>query len=231
MQTIYVQRNNIIVEKDMVRKNKRFFCFVILLICLFSPPVFLVVFASTPQWYPLSQIQPTVYDQGQSNWCGPGAAQSVIQWSSQYNDGTPTPAPTMIPKSELWQFMRDNTCQDIGYGRDVALEGSVGDGENDVRRLNIAYDFGVDPHALAWTMWRKTGPNHFYHYWVYYNSVDEATRSLLFTLEKYHEPVCCSQSWSALGSNYKISSRWSSNRKFRGCISDWRLGPFRAGRI
>ncbi|MFB0534375.1 MAG: hypothetical protein ACETWR_05275 [Anaerolineae bacterium] len=23
----------------------------------------------------------------------------------------------------------------------------------EVRELNIAYDFGTDPHALAWTMW------------------------------------------------------------------------------
>jgi len=176
-------------NRKLLKKNKYRIYFVFLLIFVFTIFKFSDAFSITPQWYPLSPIQPTVYDQGQPNWCGPGALQSVIQWSGQYNDGTPTPAPTMITKAVLWQFMRDNTCKDIGTGRDVALVGPVGDGENDVRRLNIAYDFGVDPHALAWTMWRKTGPNHFYHYWIYYNSAEEATRSLLFTLEKYHEPV------------------------------------------
>lgn len=85
--------------------------------------------------------------------------------------------------------MRDNTCKDIGPGRDNFLQGNIGDGINDVRKLNIAYDAGVDPHAMAWTMWVSTGPNHFYHYWVYRNGVDNATRWLLYTVERYHEPV------------------------------------------
>jgi hypothetical protein len=54
--------------------------------------------------------------------------------------------------------------------------------------MNIAYDFGVDPHAMAWTMYAKTPPYYYYHYWVY-NSCDSATRGFLYTLEKYHEPV------------------------------------------
>jgi len=55
-----------------------------------------------------------------------------------------------------------------------------------VRKLNIAYDFGLDPHAIAWMLW-KYGPD-YYHYWIYH-SVDQATRALLWTLEYYHEPV------------------------------------------
>lgn len=81
--------------------------------------------------------------------------------------------------------MRDNTC----LGRDVQLPGIVGDGLTDVRMMNIAYDFGVDPHALAWTMYMHTPVHFYYHYWIYYNNSIDATRWALYTLEKFHEPV------------------------------------------
>jgi hypothetical protein len=106
-----------------------------------------------------------------------------------YHDGTPTPEPTIITKATLWAFMRDNTCSDIA-GRDQFLTGKpVGDETDKVRKLNIAYDVGVDPHALAWAMYKYTPGGYNYHYWIYYNGADEATRWALYTLEKYHEPV------------------------------------------
>lgn len=96
----------------------------------------------------------------------------------------------MIPRATLWAFMRDNTCNDVSlYGRDALLPGTVGDDPGDVRKMNIAYDFGVDPHAMAWTMWKKTPSGYFYHYRIYSNGVDDATRKLLSAVEKYHEPV------------------------------------------
>jgi hypothetical protein len=65
----------------------------------------------------------------------------------------------------------------------------TGDGTAHVRKLNIAYDVGVDPHAMAWTMWHNTPVGYYYHYWIYDNTADEATRKFLYTLERYHEPV------------------------------------------
>jgi hypothetical protein len=140
--------------------------------------------------YPSATIAITFYLQGTSNWCGPDALQSEIQYVNQYNDGSPvsTVVP-IIPKATLWAYMRDNTCKDISSGRDNALPGTVGDGNTDVRKMNIAYDFGVDPHAMAWTMYTHMGLNHFYHYWIYYSDVYQATSHLLGTLERYHEPV------------------------------------------
>ncbi len=176
-----------------MRVNKKF----IALVTIFILSIIFLSFSSVQSKsnmsmeFPSSPIEPTLYQQSESNWCGPGSAQSAIQWNLQYNQGNPvsTVVP-IIPRKTLWAFMRDNTCSDISNaGRDNALPGNVGDGNNDVRKMNIAYDFGVDPHALAWTMWRKTPSLYFYHYWIYYNSANEATKSLLFTVEKYHEPV------------------------------------------
>jgi hypothetical protein len=131
-----------------------------------------------------------MWPQGESNWCGPGILQSAIQWVNTYHDGTPTPEPPIITKANLWDFMKYNTCSSYPLtGRDQALPGNVGDGTKDVRRLNIAYDVGVDPHAMAWTMWHNTPNGYYYHYWIYYNDADEATRKFLYTLERYHEPV------------------------------------------
>jgi len=140
--------------------------------------------------YPLAAIEPTLYSQIKSNWCGPSALQSAIQWVHQYNDGIPVATVVPVkPQANLWAYMRDNSCRDLGYGRDTALAGVVGDGYKNVRKMNIAYDFGVDPHAMAWTMWMKTDVNYYYHYWIYDSGPDLATRWLLYTLEKYHEPV------------------------------------------
>ena len=86
--------------------------------------------------------------------------------------------------------MRDDSCSDVhskgAHGRDIPLPGTVGNRSTEVRELNIAYDFGTDPHALAWTIW-EWGPD-YYHYWVY-DDFHEATRWLLWTVEYYHEPV------------------------------------------
>lgn len=155
-----------------------------------SSPTNLANSTLTPTRYPIPAIQLTMWQQGESNWCGPGVLQSAIQWVNTYHDATPTPEPTMITRANLWEFMKNNTCSDISAtGRDQALPGTVGDGLTDVRKLNIAYDVGVDPHALAWTMWKNTPPKYNYHYWIYSSSADESTRWVLYTLEKYHEPV------------------------------------------
>lgn len=125
-----------------------FLVFVFTVTTVFSSP-------SRSSQFPQQPISPTLYQQGVANWCGPGSLQSAIQWVKQYNNGTPvaTIVP-IIPKATLWAKMRDNTCYELGWGRDIALAGTIGDGFNEVRKLNIAYDFGVDPHAMAWMMWR-----------------------------------------------------------------------------
>ncbi len=134
---------------------------------------------------------PTFYAQGNGNLCGPDCLQSAIQWVNQYP--FKTPVSTIVPiisKATLWAYMRDNTCSDIGGGVDVALPGTVGDGPDQVRKMNIAYDYGVDPHAMAWTMAKNAPTGYYYHYWIYdANNVYLSTTFLLWTLEKYHEPV------------------------------------------
>lgn len=147
--------------------------------------------------YPLTPIIPTIYDQITPNWCGPGSLQSVIQYVNQYNNGAPavTVVP-IIPKATLWAFIRDTPSSALG-GRDNPLPGVVGDGYNEVRKLNIAYDMGADPHAMAWTMWTHTGNGYYYHYWIYYDSAIIATKTILYTIEKYHEPVIAAV-WAGL---------------------------------
>jgi hypothetical protein len=147
------------------------------------------VFSSSD--YPIQPIEPTFYAQGTGNWCGPDSLQSAIQWVNQRPFGIPvsTTVP-IIPKATLWAYMRDYTCSEIGGGVDSALPGTVGDGAGQVRRMNIAYDYGVDPHAMAWTMWKNAPTGYFYHYWIYDpNFVYQSTVSLLYKLENYHEPV------------------------------------------
>ena len=134
--------------------------------------------------YPTPSIVPTLIQQERSNWCGPSSLQSAIDWVWRYNYNTSR----LIPQATLWAYMRDNTCYNAGFGRDAALPGTIGDGNGDIRKMNIAKDFGVDPHAMAWTMWNKTPSGFNYHYWIYGN-VTDATRGLLYTVEKYHEPV------------------------------------------
>ncbi len=108
-------------------------------------------------------------------WCGPAAMQAAIRW----NTGT------RYEQRDIWNFMRDHTCGDLG-GRDAALPGTVGDGESDIRKMNISKDFGVDPHAEAWGMKHYTGNT--YHYRIY-NSLYDATRWLLWAVEHYNQPV------------------------------------------
>jgi hypothetical protein len=134
--------------------------------------------------YPTPSIVPTLIQQERDNWCGPSSLQSAIDWVWRYNYNTSK----LIPQATLWAYMRDNTCYNAGTGRDAALPGTVGDGDQDIRKMNIAKDFGVDPHAMAWTMWIKTPYGFNYHYRSYGN-ITNATRWLLYTVEKYHEPV------------------------------------------
>jgi len=137
--------------------------------------------------YVQQSIEPDVsnWPQEHSNWCGPATLQAAVDWVWwKYNSSH-----RMNSQQTYWDYMKNNTCYDVGGGRDAALPGNVGDGNTDVRKLNIAYDFGVDPHAMVWTMWKYTPGSFNYHYWIYYNSVDEATRWLLYTVEKYKESV------------------------------------------
>jgi hypothetical protein len=129
--------------------------------------------------YPVPSMNPTMITQQASNWCGPAVLQSEIEYVTS----------NWIPQATLWAYMRDNTCNDVNiYGRDAALPGPVGNDTDDVRRINIAYDFGADPHAMAWTMWMKTPSGYYYHYRIYSSSVDFATRKLLYAVERYDEP-------------------------------------------
>ena len=126
-------------------------------------------------------------DSGDGSWCGVAALQAKIDWDwrEHHNDYT-----HFYTQEELWDYARDHTSSDISIkgvqGRDEALPGVVGNGWTQVRKLNISYDFGIDPHAVAWLLW-KYGPS-YYHYWIY-DDVDQATWALLWTLENYHEPV------------------------------------------
>lgn len=128
--------------------------------------------------FPVPSMNPTISIQEADNWCGPAALQSAIDYVTN-----------RIPQATLWAYMRDNTCKDVDvYGRDAALPGTVGNGHEHVRKMNIAYDFGADPHAMAWTMWMKTPGGHYYHYRIYNNTVGDATRKLLYAVERYDEP-------------------------------------------
>lgn len=123
--------------------------------------------------YRQESITPDIsnWPQARWNWCGPATLQAAIDWVWRRYGGEPN----MYTQQELWDYMKNNTCYDVGKGRDAALPGVVGDGNADVRKLNIAYDFGVDPHAIAWTMWNKAPFRYYYHYWAYDN-VNDATR-------------------------------------------------------
>lgn len=126
-------------------------------------------------------------DQVNGSWCGVAALQAKIDWDwrEHYNNYT-----HFYTQEELWNYARDHTSSDISIkgvqGRDEALPGVVGNGWTQVRKLNTSYDFGIDPHAVAWLLW-KYGPS-YYHYWIY-DDVEQATWGLLWTLEYYHEPV------------------------------------------
>ncbi len=137
--------------------------------------------------YVQESIEPDVsnWPQQNTNWCGPTALQAAIDWVWWYNYGYHQ----MYSQQDLWDYMKNNSCYDASpTGRDAPLPGTVGDEYQDVRKMNIAYDFGVDPHAVAWTMWKRTPPGFHYHYKVYTN-VSDATRELLRTIEIYHEPA------------------------------------------
>ena len=90
----------------------------------------------------------------------------------------------------FWGFMRDRQCREFG-GQDALLpitseHPSYGDHGWEIRRLNIAYDFGADPHAVAWAMWFFASAS--YHNYIY-DGVWLATEKMLWTIEHYQEPV------------------------------------------
>ncbi len=145
-------------------------------------------------YYLQDGITPNVSDwpQHQNNavngsWCGVAALQAKIDWDwrEHYNDFS-----HFHTQELLWNYARDHSSSDISVkgvqGRDEALPGTTGNGWAQVRKLNTSYDFGLDPHAIAWLLW-KYGPS-YYHYWIY-NNVGQATWAVLWTLENYHEPV------------------------------------------
>lgn len=80
-------------------------------------------------------------------------------WSDHYHEYN-----HFHSQETLWAYARDHTCNDIVAkgvrGNDAALPGEVGDGWRQVRKLNIAYDFGLDPHVIAWMLW-KYGPDYY----------------------------------------------------------------------
>lgn len=154
----------------------------------------IVLLVITVNAYLQDTITPNISDWPQhqndsvnGSWCGVAALQAKIDWDwrEHHNDYS-----HFHTQEELWDYARDHTSSDISIkgvqGRDEALSGVVGNGWTQVRKLNISYDFGIDPHAVAWLLW-KYGPS-YYHYWIYDN-VDQATWALLWTLENYHEPV------------------------------------------
>ena len=89
-------------------------------------------------------------DPGNGSWCGAAALQAKIDWDwrEHHDDDT-----HFYTQEELWNYARDYASSDISIkgvqGRDEALSGTVGNGWTEVRKLNISYDFGIDPHAVA----------------------------------------------------------------------------------
>jgi hypothetical protein len=109
----------------------------------------------------LDTIEPNVNDWPQKyndptngSWCGAAVLQANVEWDWRHHYGDTS---HYHPQWSYWNHMRDDSCSDVyskgAHGRDIPLPGTVGNGHDEVRELNIAYDFGVDPHALAWTMW------------------------------------------------------------------------------
>lgn len=126
-------------------------------------------------------------DSVNGSWCGVAALQAKIDWDwrDHYNQSN-----HFYTQEWLWDYAKNWKCSDIVckgvQGRDAFLTGRpVGNGWYEVRKLNIAYDFGLDPHAMAWMLW-AIGPD-YYHYWRY-DDVHTATYGVLWTLETYHEP-------------------------------------------
>jgi len=112
--------------------------------------------------------------------CGAACLQANVDWIMGH----------WYEQDEFWGFIRDRNCREWG-GNDPILpltsaHPSYGDHGKDVRKLNIAYDFGADPHAVAWAMWYYAGGS--YHNYIY-DGLWIATQNLLWTLEHYQEPV------------------------------------------
>lgn len=160
--------------------------------------------------FPAPPVSPNIHQQEAGNWCGPACMQASVQWIWAHPNMTPFPGatPTAHPQTNLWAFMRDHSCSEW-FGGDTVLPGTVGDGFQNIRKLNISYDFGADPHALAWAMYRKTPIGYFYHYYIYTANVFEATKKLLQVLETYREPSLAAV-WD--GSHWVLVTGYMSDR-------------------
>jgi hypothetical protein len=138
----------------------------------------------------LETIEPVVdhWPQEEDNWCGAAALQAYIDYAWRFHHGDEN---HLYTQSSLWDIMRDFTSSHFfakgSRGVGAALPGEVGDEGSKVRRLNIAYDFGVDPSALTWMM--QYYGHDYYHYAVYRDGLYHATRWLLWTVEHYQEPI------------------------------------------
>jgi hypothetical protein len=138
----------------------------------------------------LDTIEPVTADwpQKEDNWCGAAVLQAYIDYAWRFHHGDENHYYT---QSSIWDVMRDFTSSHFfakgSRGIGAALPGQVGDAADEVRRLNIAYDFGVDPSALTWMM--QYYGHDYYHFAIYRDGLYHATRWLLWTVEHHQEPV------------------------------------------
>lgn len=132
-------------------------------------------------------------NQVDGSWCGAASLQTQIHWDWNHHHAGTVGQDHFYYQHTLWNFARDHACKDISakgvQGSDSPLPGVVGNGWYKVRKLNVSYDFGLDPHAIAWMMWKYGPPDHYYHNWVYFVNAGIATSSLLWTVQHYQEPV------------------------------------------
>jgi hypothetical protein len=149
---------------------------------------FLILFASPALGYTLNTIDINMQAQERTSdtnppfgWsCAAANLQADIAWATG----------TWRQQDVYWGFMRDRTAQEVG-GFNFLLpltseHSKYGDKSWMVRKLNISYDFGVDPHAVAWALWYFGAAS--YHYYIYYD-VWNASYHLLWTVEHYQEPA------------------------------------------
>ena len=93
--------------------------------------------------------------QHEGNYCGPAVVGELLDWIEIKNNKTPT-----FDEDALMQWMATTYSSSLPDGLDGSLAlfssgsnfKSYGTLWNQVRGLNTAYDFGTDPHALAWTI-------------------------------------------------------------------------------
>ena len=170
---------------------------VLIFLLLFSFPMRL---DANPLTHYVFTIDPNTDDwpqkynnQVDGSWCGAASLQAQIHWDWNHHHAGTVGQDHFYYQHTLWNFARDHTCKNIVakgvQGSDSSLPGIVGNGWYEVRKLNVSRDFGLDPHAIAWMMWKYGPPDHYYHNWIYYGNTYNATVSLLWTVQHYQEPV------------------------------------------